>query len=130
MRSIAFLFDVDNTLLDNDQVKRELDGAAVRLLGPERAARLWELYDEVRLELDYVDLPMTLERFAREFPFEPGYPAFADEVLSYPYQSAIFRGALDAGASGSAGASDGWPLVSTDAAPAAPPREAPVMSRI
>jgi hypothetical protein len=93
--AIAFLFDVDNTLLDNDQVKRELIEAAERLLGPERGARFWELYDEVRRELDYVDFPHTLERFAREFPLEEGYPDFADVVLSYPYHTAVYRGALD-----------------------------------
>jgi FMN phosphatase YigB (HAD superfamily) len=95
MTSIAFLFDADNTLVDNDLVKHELTESAKRLLGPERAPRFWELYDEVRHEHDHVDFPRTLERFAGEFPREEGYPAFADAVLSYPYQTAVYRGALD-----------------------------------
>jgi FMN phosphatase YigB (HAD superfamily) len=90
---VAFLFDVDNTLLDNDRVRRDLVEAIDRAVGSERGAQLWGLYEEIRRECDYVDFPHTLERFARMFPDEPGFPALADAVLSYPYRSAAFPGA-------------------------------------
>ena len=90
---IAFLFDVDNTLLDNDRVRRDLVQAINRIVGPERGARFWELYEEIRQECDYVDFPHTLERFARIYPVETGFPALADAVLSYPYRSAAFPAA-------------------------------------
>ena len=93
---IAFLFDVDNTLLDNDRVRRDLVEAIDGAVGPERGTRFWELYEEIRHERDYVDFPHTLERFTRTFPDEPGFPALADAVLSYPYRSAAFPGAHDA----------------------------------
>ncbi len=92
---IAFLFDVDNTLLDNDRVRRDLVAATDRAVGAERGARFWELYEEIRRECDYVDFPHTLERFTRTFPDQPGFPALADAVLSYPYRSAAFPGAHD-----------------------------------
>jgi len=60
--SVAFLFDVDNTLLDNDRVKGDLVTAIESLVGAERGRRFWELYEEVRHECDYVDFPRTLER--------------------------------------------------------------------
>lgn len=90
---IAFLFDVDNTLLDNDRVRRDLVEAIDRAVGTERGAQFWGLYEEIRRECDYVDFPHTLERFARMFPDEPGFPALADAVLAYPYRSAAFPGA-------------------------------------
>lgn len=90
---IAFLFDVDNTLLDNDRVRRDLVAAIDRSVGTERGKRFWELYEEIRRECDYVDFPHTLERFTLTFPDEPGFPAMADAVLSYPYRSAAFPGA-------------------------------------
>jgi FMN phosphatase YigB (HAD superfamily) len=93
--SVAFLFDVDNTLLDNDRVKGDLVTAIESLVGAERGRRFWELYEEVRHECDYVDFPRTLERFTREFPDEPGFPTLADAVLSYPYRSAAFPGVHD-----------------------------------
>jgi len=90
---IAFLFDVDNTLLDNDRVRRDLVAAIDRTVGAERGARFWELYEEIRRECDYVDFPHTLERFTQTFPDELGFPALADAVLAYPYRSAAFPGA-------------------------------------
>lgn len=93
---VAFLFDVDNTLLDNDRVRRDLAEAIDRAVGAERGAQLWGLYEEIRRECDYVDFPHTLERFARMFPGEPGFPALADAVLSYPYRSAAFPCAHEA----------------------------------
>ena len=92
---VAFLFDVDNTLLDNDRVKRDLISAIESLVGLDRGRRFWELYEDVRRDRDFVDFPRTLERFAREFPEEPGFPKVADAVLSYPYATALFPGALD-----------------------------------
>lgn len=88
--SVAFLFDVDNTLLDNDLVRRDLSEAIDQAVGVERGARFWEFYEEIRRERDYVDFPHTLARFTRTFADEPGFPALADAVLSYPYRSAAF----------------------------------------
>ncbi len=93
---VAFLFDVDNTLLDNDRVRRDLVAAIDRTVGPGRAARFWEIYEEIRHECDYVNFPHTLERFTPTFPDEPGFPALADAVLAYPYGSAAFPGAHEA----------------------------------
>ena len=93
---VAFLFDVDNTLLDNDRVKKDLINASERLLGAQHSGRFWELYEDVRDDYEYVDFPHTLERFTRELPEVPGFPDFADIVLTYPYHTALFEGALDA----------------------------------
>ena len=92
---LAFLFDVDNTLLDNDRVRRDLATAIESLVGAQRAARFWDTYQEVRIAYDYVDLPHTLERFSREFPEERAFPTMSDAVLSYPYRWAAFPGAHD-----------------------------------
>jgi FMN phosphatase YigB (HAD superfamily) len=92
---LAFLFDVDNTLLDNDRVRRDLVTTVESLVGPRRGQRFWELYEDVRRECDFVDFPRTLGRFAGEFAEEPGFPGVADAVLSYPYRSAAFPGAHD-----------------------------------
>jgi hypothetical protein len=106
---------VDNTLLDNDRVRRDLVAAIDRTVGTERGARFWELYEEIRRERDYVDFPHTLERFTLTFPDEPGFPALADAVLAYPYRSAAFPGAHEvlrlAGTIGNAAIlSDGDPV--------------------
>ena len=65
-RSLGFLLDVDNTLLDNDALKEHLAVALRHALGDTGAARFWTLYEEVRQERDVVDLPLTAQRFAAE----------------------------------------------------------------
>ena len=93
--SVAFLFDVDNTLLDNDRVKAELAEGIENAVGMTAGARFWEIYEDVRRMLDYVDYPRTLERFREAFPHEPGFPAVAELVLGYPYRSVLYPGALE-----------------------------------
>jgi hypothetical protein len=59
----VFLVDMDNTLSDNDAIKRDLQYAIVDLLGRGHGNRFWAIYESVREDHDYVDFPGTLERF-------------------------------------------------------------------
>lgn len=93
---LVFLFDVDNTLLDNDRVKEDLAEHVEGFVGPERAGRFWELYEQVRQERDVVDLPLTLERYAEEFPNAPRYTHLCALVLAYPFRTVLFPGAIGA----------------------------------
>jgi FMN phosphatase YigB (HAD superfamily) len=93
---LAFLLDVDNTLLDNDQAKRDLQVQLEQLVGAQRGERFWELYEEVRREADYVDFPLTLRRFQATFPDERRFPHLAALLLCYPYERWLFPGALEA----------------------------------
>ena len=92
---MAFLFDVDNTLLDNDRVKADFAAGIEDAVGKAAGDRFWEIYEEVRRLRDYVDYLHTLERFREALPNEPGFPAIADLVLAYPYQTVLYPGALE-----------------------------------
>ena len=96
MTGLTFLFDVDNTLLDNDRVKADLERRSEGFVGLAHDARFWELYEEVRRERDYVDFPETLRRYRLAFPDDPRFPHLAALVLCYPYQEAVYPGALEA----------------------------------
>jgi len=65
-QSIVFLLDVDNTLLDNDRLKEDLQRRFLALLGQERSDRFWQIYEEVRRDEDFVDYPLTFKRMAEE----------------------------------------------------------------
>ncbi len=67
MPGLVFFIDVDNTLIDNDGVKEDLDAHLQVELGPSLAARFWELYEKVREEEGVVDIPVALKRL-REQP--------------------------------------------------------------
>jgi hypothetical protein len=60
---IAFLLDVDNTLLDNDRLKDDLAKLVASIVGRRRAPRFWEIYEEVRRAEDFVDYPETVRRW-------------------------------------------------------------------
>jgi FMN phosphatase YigB (HAD superfamily) len=59
----AFLLDVDNTLIDNDAVKADLDRTLKQEFGPDVEEHFWGVYDAVRHDLDRVDFPEVLRRF-------------------------------------------------------------------
>ncbi|HEY7346744.1 MAG TPA: HAD family hydrolase [Ktedonobacterales bacterium] len=96
--SLAFLIDVDNTLLDNDKAKDDQAAYLRDLLGEAAASRFWELYEEVRREADVVDYPLTLARFAREFAGQfSGERLFqlSNYYLSFPFRAYLYPEALE-----------------------------------
>ncbi|MDE3095131.1 MAG: HAD family hydrolase [Chloroflexota bacterium] len=68
MRQLVFMIDVDNTILDNDGVKADLERAMLGILGPTLAARFWELYEIVRKDTDVVDFIENMRRLRDEHP--------------------------------------------------------------
>ncbi len=52
---IVFLFDVDNTLLDNDRVTEDLRRYLEHEVGHERQQRYWTIFEQLRGELGYAD---------------------------------------------------------------------------
>lgn len=93
MTDLAFLVDVDNTLIDNDAAKADLAAQVSGLLGPADAAVFWSAYEEVRGEREVVDLPRTLERFSSLLPDTRAFAHVAALVLGYPYEKAVYPGA-------------------------------------
>jgi FMN phosphatase YigB (HAD superfamily) len=93
--SSVFLLDVDNTLLDNDHAKADVARAISELVGPDRAARFWSLYEEVRDDRGVVDYPETLHRFRRAFPDESRLIEVDRAVLDVPYERYLYPRALD-----------------------------------
>ena len=91
----VFLIDVDNTLLDNDQAKADVARAIEELVRPDRAARFWSLYEEVRDEFGVVDYPETLRRFRRAYPDETRLADVDHAVLGVPFERYLYPRALD-----------------------------------
>ncbi|MDQ2911659.1 MAG: HAD family hydrolase [Chloroflexota bacterium] len=92
---LVFLLDVDNTLVDNDRIKRDVGRAIAGFVTAERAARFWALYEEVRQEENVVDFPETLRRFRRTFPDEPRLEDVDRAVLGVSFESYLYPRALE-----------------------------------
>ena len=93
---VVFLFDVDNTLLDNDQVTADLRRHLDTTVGAEKARRYWELFEEIRSEIGYADYLGALQRYRVEHKHESQLVAVSYFLLSYPFANRLFPGSLDA----------------------------------
>src|SRR6478609_7049426 len=93
---LAFLLDVDNTLLDNDRAKADIQKQLSAVLGEDGTRRFWELYEEVRKEYDVVNYPETLKRFADSWEDRAVAEKAAQIVNNFPYRSYVYPGALEA----------------------------------
>lgn len=92
----VFLFDVDNTLLDNDHVTADLKRHLQTEVGEERAHRYWEFFEAIRSELGYADYLGALQRYRMEYPRDPRLLAVSYFLMRYPFANRLFPGSLDA----------------------------------
>ena len=93
---IVFLFDVDDTLLDNDAVKADLGQHVRDRFGPEACKRFWDIYEEQRTKHRYADFLGTLERFRLEHLGDPRALLLANWLMEYPFGKRVYPGALAA----------------------------------
>jgi FMN phosphatase YigB (HAD superfamily) len=93
---IVFLFDVDNTLLDNDGVQADLSGHLERTFGAATRDRYWTIFEELRSELGYADYLGALERYRLEDLHQPAVLRMSNWLVDYPFADRLYPGALDA----------------------------------
>jgi len=94
--SVVFLFDVDNTLLDNDRVAADLRRHLDADVGEESSRRYWELFEELRGELGYADYLGALQRYRDAHPRDLRILSVSNFLITYPFANRLFPGSLDA----------------------------------
>lgn len=93
---IVFLFDVDNTLLDNDGVVADLMDYLEREIGHERQQRYWTHFEQLRSELGYADYLGALQRYRLEYPRDSHILAVSHYLIDYSFANRLFPKSLDA----------------------------------
>ncbi len=100
LSDVVFLFDVDNTLLDNDRVVAELRERLVRDFGADSAQRYWRHFEQLREELGYADYLGALQRYRRDVDGQG--PAAQSRLLAlsgflvdYPFAERVYPGVFD-----------------------------------
>jgi FMN phosphatase YigB (HAD superfamily) len=93
---IVFLFDVDNTLLDNDRVQADLREHLEQAYGIAARDRYWEIFEELRDELGYADYLGALERYRVEAMHRPEVLRMSSWLVDYPFADRLYPGALEA----------------------------------
>jgi beta-phosphoglucomutase-like phosphatase (HAD superfamily) len=93
---VVFLFDVDDTLLDNDAVKADLGQHVHDSFGEAEEERFWAIYEEQRVKHRYADFLGTLERFRLEHLEDPRALLVSKYLMGYPFAERLYPGALAA----------------------------------
>jgi FMN phosphatase YigB (HAD superfamily) len=94
--SVVFLFDVDNTLLDNDRVTADLRRHLEYTVGHERQECYWAMFEQLRTELGYADYLGALQRYRGEYPRDPHLLTVSHFLLNYPFANRLYPNSLDA----------------------------------
>jgi len=93
---IVFLFDVDNTLIDNDRVQAHLSEHLEQSYGAATRDRYWEIFEQLRSELGYADYLGALERYRTEDLHRPEVLRMSSWLVDYSFVDRLYPGALDA----------------------------------
>jgi FMN phosphatase YigB (HAD superfamily) len=94
--TVVFFFDVDNTLLDNDRVIRDLRRHLEREVGQEHSDHYWEIFEQLRAELGYADYLGALQRYRIEHPRDPKLLTVSHFLVNYPFANRLYPNSLDA----------------------------------
>ena len=95
MADTVFLFDVDNTLLDNDRVLVDMGAHLAEVYGEATRDRFWAIFEEIRGELGYADYLGTLERYRLEAMHHPKLLRMANWLVDNPFHERVYPQALD-----------------------------------
>jgi FMN phosphatase YigB (HAD superfamily) len=93
---VVFLFDVDNTLLDNDRVQAHLKEHLAQTYGEAARDRYWEILGELVSELGYTDYLGALERYRIEAMHCPEVLRMSSWLVDYPFADCLYPDALEA----------------------------------
>ena len=92
---IVFLFDVDNTLLDNDKVRSDLSEHLEKSYGATARDRYWTIFETLTEKLGYSDYLGALELYRLEDLHSPALLRMANWMVDYPFADRLYPHARD-----------------------------------
>lgn len=92
--TVVVLFDVDNTLMDNDRITADLTQHLDEEIGTRGERQYWAIFEELRDKLGYVDYLGALQRYRQEYPRDPHLLTLSRFLLNYPFAERLFPNAL------------------------------------
>jgi FMN phosphatase YigB (HAD superfamily) len=91
----VYLFDVDNTLLDNDQVQKDLGDFLVGRFGAAARDEYWNILGDLWNELGYRDYLGALQRYRILHPHDVHLLELSEWLIDYPFAGRLYPGALE-----------------------------------
>lgn len=93
--TVVVLFDVDNTLLDNDRIAVDLTRHLDEEIGTRGERQYWAIFEELRAQLGYVDYLGALQRYRQAYPRDPHLLTLSRFLLNYPFAERLFPQACE-----------------------------------
>jgi len=91
---VVFLFDVDNTLLENDTVAADLQRHLATEVGADGAQEYWKIFEQLRTELGYADYLGALQRYRDKHQRALHLVSVSNFLINYPFAERLFPDAL------------------------------------
>ena len=95
-QKVVFLFDVDNTLLDNDRVQDDLRNHLEHEFGTETRDHYFSILEDLYAELGYADYLGALQRYRLENQCDTRLLLMSSFLVDYPFADRLYPGALHA----------------------------------
>ena len=92
---VVFLFDVDNTLIDNDRIIADMMRHLEKDIGAESAKKYWEYFEEIRSEIGYADYLGALQRYRINNPRDFHIVSVSRFLINYHFANRLMPGSLD-----------------------------------
>jgi FMN phosphatase YigB (HAD superfamily) len=92
---VVYLFDVDNTLLDNDRFSAALDARLVQSMGEAGRARYRLLYESIRDDRGYADYLEPLQQMRSPCEADVKLMQLSTFMLDFPFAQLLYPGALE-----------------------------------
>lgn len=93
---LVFLFDVDNTLIDNDRIRSDLSEHLRMAYGASARDRYWIIFETLTAKVGYSDYLGALELYRLEDLHSPTLLRMANWLVDYPFAERLYSRALDA----------------------------------
>ncbi|MGB7949166.1 MAG: HAD family hydrolase [Candidatus Binatia bacterium] len=94
-KSIVFLVDVDNTLIDNDHIQNDIKRHLDRDFGSACRDRYWAILEQLFTDLGYRDYLGALQRYRVEHPQDIHLLSMSSFLVDYPFANRLYPGSLD-----------------------------------
>jgi FMN phosphatase YigB (HAD superfamily) len=93
--SVTFLVDVDDTLLDNDRIRADLQAYLVESFSEELAVRYWAIQEQRFVDLGYRDYLGAVQEWWEAEGGDPRLLEASGYLLGYPFADRLYDRAPD-----------------------------------
>ena len=87
-----YLLDIDNTLLDNDLIKKKIKESLDNALGKKEATHFWKHNDEFRKNENFVSFPAVIGKYCQEQHKESCDLTLSNIFENIDFKSAVYKG--------------------------------------